>query len=452
MVRLAAALLVVVAPGWAPASAGAGAPADEAAFETRLAEARQSLGLAPLAVAPDLVAVARRHSSAMAARRSVFHNPRLTSEVEDWELLGENVGTGPSVDKIHRAFMGSQVHRDEILRADFTQVGVGVVHEAGALWVTQVFRRPAGASAEAPAPGPTAAPPGAAAPAPRQASRAGATSAAPPGTARTAATRAPAGRAAASTTRGAGPPSAPAATGTPTPAPAPASQPPTVPARLAAPAEAGGAAPLAPVLSVRRSPAAAGRPAAQLSLLAAALLVGVAAATPVAARSRPRGAGRSRPAVAGGAGRARGGGPGGAAPPPSAAPTVARVGRLVVDGMNVIGSRPDGWWRDRDGAVRSLLARLQRLVPTGDEEVVLVLDGRPLDDVAEGDHGGVRVLYARRPGRDGADHRILDLLAAPDGAPALVVTSDRALADAARSLGAEVSGAGSLLRRLDALG
>ena len=67
--------------------------------------------------------------------------------------------------------------------------------------------------------------------------------------------------------------------------------------------------------------------------------------------------------------------------------------RLVVDGMNVIGSRPDGWWRDRDGAVRRLLAKLQALAHTDGDDITLVLDGRPLPDVSEGEHDGVQVQH-----------------------------------------------------------
>jgi predicted RNA-binding protein with PIN domain len=122
----------------------------------------------------------------------------------------------------------------------------------------------------------------------------------------------------------------------------------------------------------------------------------------------------------------------------------------VVDGMNVIGSRPDGWWRDRDGAVRRLLGKLQALVRADGDDVTLVLDGRPLHDVAEGEHDGVHVLYAARRGRDAADDRIVTLLGTLDSpAEVHVVTSDRALAQRARDLGATVTGAGSLLERLD---
>ena len=125
-------------------------------------------------------------------------------------------------------------------------------------------------------------------------------------------------------------------------------------------------------------------------------------------------------------------------------------GMLVVDGMNVIGSRPDGWWRDRDGAVRRLLARLQALARRDGEPVLLVLDGRPLRDVPEGEHDGVDVRYATRRGPNAADDRIVELVGV-HGDPAVltVVTSDRALRRRVEELGAAVMGAGSLLQRLD---
>ena len=75
------------------------------------------------------------------------------------------------------------------------------------------------------------------------------------------------------------------------------------------------------------------------------------------------------------------------------------VSHLVVDGMNVIGSTPDGWWRDRDGAARRLLERLQVLARRPGPAVTLVLDGRPIPGMPEGHQpGGVTVAYARRPG------------------------------------------------------
>jgi predicted RNA-binding protein with PIN domain len=127
--------------------------------------------------------------------------------------------------------------------------------------------------------------------------------------------------------------------------------------------------------------------------------------------------------------------------------------RTLVDGMNVIGSRPDGWWRDRDAAIRRLLVRLQRAATRSDGALTLVLDGRPLADVAEGLHDGVNVRYARRGGRDAADDRIVELVAADSDPTSLcVVTSDRELATRVTALGATTQGAGAFLRRLDDLG
>jgi predicted RNA-binding protein with PIN domain len=128
------------------------------------------------------------------------------------------------------------------------------------------------------------------------------------------------------------------------------------------------------------------------------------------------------------------------------------VSHLVVDGMNVIGARPDGWWRDRVGATRRLLAHLQALHAASGDAVTVVLDGRPLPDVPEGTHDGVRVLYARRGGRDAADDRLIELLGGlADPANVSVVTSDRGLRARAHELGATVTGAAGLLDRLDHL-
>jgi uncharacterized protein YaiI (UPF0178 family) len=119
--------------------------------------------------------------------------------------------------------------------------------------------------------------------------------------------------------------------------------------------------------------------------------------------------------------------------------------------MNVIGARPDGWWLDRDAAVRRLLGRLRRLAAASGGTITMVVDGRPLPDVPEGDHGGVAVRYAARSGRDAADDRIVELLSRADESGAVVVTSDGGLRERARALGADVIGASALLDRLDAL-
>ena len=129
-----------------------------------------------------------------------------------------------------------------------------------------------------------------------------------------------------------------------------------------------------------------------------------------------------------------------------------RAKRWLVDGMNVIGSRPDRWWNDPDRAVRRFIDELVGYANTTGDDVVVVFDRRPPDAVP-GAHGPVEVVFASRQGRNAADHDIAELVAG-DEAPATltVVTSDRALADRVRQRGARVASAGSFRRRLDEVG
>jgi uncharacterized protein YaiI (UPF0178 family) len=114
--------------------------------------------------------------------------------------------------------------------------------------------------------------------------------------------------------------------------------------------------------------------------------------------------------------------------------------------MNVIGSRPDGWWRDRTGAMRALASQLDRFAQATGERVTVVFDGRPREVEAR-----VEVRFARG-GRNAADDEIARLLAVDD-APTdlLVVTSDADLAARVTTAGADVEGAGTFRRRLDDL-
>ena len=124
--------------------------------------------------------------------------------------------------------------------------------------------------------------------------------------------------------------------------------------------------------------------------------------------------------------------------------------RLIVDGNNVIGTRPDGWWRDQPGAARCLVASLQAFVARTGHQVAVVLDGRPLDDLPEGVHDNVLVAYAQRAGRDAADDRIVtEVERDKDPRSLTVVTSDRGLTDRITTLGARVEGAGSFIRELE---
>lgn len=108
----------------------------------------------------------------------------------------------------------------------------------------------------------------------------------------------------------------------------------------------------------------------------------------------------------------------------------AEAGRVVVDGANVVGSRPDGWWRDRPGAARRLVDRLQ---PLGERRpVTVVLKGDARTGVEAGRARAVTVVHAAGSGDDAI---------APLAAPGVtVVTADRELRARCRAAGAEVAG------------
>jgi len=123
--------------------------------------------------------------------------------------------------------------------------------------------------------------------------------------------------------------------------------------------------------------------------------------------------------------------------------------RWLVDGMNLIGSRPDRWWNDRDGAVRRLIAELDRFAAATGEDLTVVFDRRP-PDLDPRRHGAVWVAFASRRGRNAADDEIVDMLAVdPEPACARVVTSDRRLAERVRDLGAGVEPSSRFRRRVD---
>jgi predicted RNA-binding protein with PIN domain len=122
--------------------------------------------------------------------------------------------------------------------------------------------------------------------------------------------------------------------------------------------------------------------------------------------------------------------------------------RLVVDAMNVIGSRPTGWWRDRRGAMKGLVEELARYAAATGQPVTVVLDSHPFAVGVP----GVDVRFAA-PGRDAADDAIVEMIADhPEPSSLVVATSDRGLVARARERGAETMSAGALRRRLDQLG
>jgi predicted RNA-binding protein with PIN domain len=123
------------------------------------------------------------------------------------------------------------------------------------------------------------------------------------------------------------------------------------------------------------------------------------------------------------------------------------ISRWLVDGMNVIGSRPDRWWRHREGAMRDLAKTLAAFAAENGEEVTVVFDGRAPKQAFEAP--GVEVAFAPG-GRNAADDRIVAIVA-DDADPATlrVVTSDKELANRVRARGAAVEPAGAFRTRLD---
>lgn len=117
--------------------------------------------------------------------------------------------------------------------------------------------------------------------------------------------------------------------------------------------------------------------------------------------------------------------------------------RWVIDGNNVFGSRPDGWWNDRLAAQRRFTQRVAEWCRTHDDDVTLVFDA-PVDaGTARLAGGNLSVVEATRRGRDAADDEIVELAEdlVEDDVEIVVVTSDKGLRDRLPA-GVDVRGAG----------
>jgi predicted RNA-binding protein with PIN domain len=113
-------------------------------------------------------------------------------------------------------------------------------------------------------------------------------------------------------------------------------------------------------------------------------------------------------------------------------PTINTMPRWLVDGNNVMGSRPDGWWRDRHGAMQRLVNDLDDRAERAGDHIAVIFDGSPHDLQAT----NVDVSFA--PDAD-------DAIAAAAEPGLIVVTSDRELQERVRAAGAEVVGARAML-------
>jgi hypothetical protein len=160
----------------------------ENAFVAEINALRAAHGVQPLRVYGELVGVARGWADHMAADGAISHNGNLSGQVSaPWLKLGENVGTGPTVDALMKAFIASPGHYKNLVDPSFNYIGVGVTFGPdGTMFTTHDFMylpdeapAPPPAPQLEPEPAPAPAPPAASAPTSTQAPAAAPTAAAP---------------------------------------------------------------------------------------------------------------------------------------------------------------------------------------------------------------------------------------------------------------------------------
>jgi hypothetical protein len=124
---------------------------------------------------------------------------------------------------------------------------------------------------------------------------------------------------------------------------------------------------------------------------------------------------------------------------------------LLIDAANVVGCRPDGWWRDRAGAAARLVAQVAGALAAGrmGGPVTVVVEGAARDGATEGavlQQPALRIVHAARDG-DSAILALVVSLVVEDPAVG-VVTADRALQALVTAAGAQVFRPGWLLEQL----
>jgi predicted RNA-binding protein with PIN domain len=110
--------------------------------------------------------------------------------------------------------------------------------------------------------------------------------------------------------------------------------------------------------------------------------------------------------------------------------------RWIVDAMNVIGTRPDGWWKDRQGARVRLVEQLERWATPDGHQVTVVFEGPTSPPIHS---SAIRIHHAPKATANSADDEIIRIVCADDSPQEInVVTSDATLADRAHTAGAGV--------------
>jgi acetyl-CoA carboxylase carboxyltransferase component len=128
------------------------------------------------------------------------------------------------------------------------------------------------------------------------------------------------------------------------------------------------------------------------------------------------------------------------------AETIQTVAVLLIDVANVVGSRPNGWWRDRAGATRTFVDQVRAAVASGrlPIPVVVVLEGKARGGAQAGVVSDVTVLHAEGSG----DDALIDVISDASNEVTLV-TADRGLRQRAETLGARVVGPGWFFKLLE---
>lgn len=117
---------------------------------------RSSRGIKTLSRGSALDYCAVKQAKAMASSQTLYHNPKLRECISSKTGVvgtsdpptpvskisaGENVGYGPSVSAVHKAFMASSAHKANILDKSYNRIGVGVaVDSHGRYWICEVYR------------------------------------------------------------------------------------------------------------------------------------------------------------------------------------------------------------------------------------------------------------------------------------------------------------------------
>lgn len=106
-------------------------------------EDRATHDRADLGFAAKLARYAKDHSQAMAKKGYLFHSTedqlRDSLAGYDWEIGGENVGVGGSLESLEDAFMASKLHRQNILRTEYRHAAIGIVRDDDRIWITVIF-------------------------------------------------------------------------------------------------------------------------------------------------------------------------------------------------------------------------------------------------------------------------------------------------------------------------